>query len=102
MAGAVGCSALTEPPAPLPTSSSETRAAPPASAAALPTPAPPTAPTPTIEETVTIGKLAPGKGPEVKNGVTVRVHYGGTFADSKKFSSSCARNKPFPFLLAHA
>jgi FKBP-type peptidyl-prolyl cis-trans isomerase len=47
---------------------------------------------------VTIGKLAPGKGPEAKNGDRVRVHYVGTLTDGKKFDSSRDR-KPLDFVL---
>ncbi|HEV3190955.1 MAG TPA: FKBP-type peptidyl-prolyl cis-trans isomerase [Polyangiaceae bacterium] len=48
---------------------------------------------------MTIGKLAPGKGPEAKTGDRVRVHYVGTLTDGKKFDSSRDRNKPFDFVL---
>ncbi|MCY4443618.1 MAG: FKBP-type peptidyl-prolyl cis-trans isomerase [Proteobacteria bacterium] len=40
-----------------------------------------------------------GSGTEVKEGMSVSVHYRGTFADGTEFDSSYKRNQPFSFVV---
>jgi FKBP-type peptidyl-prolyl cis-trans isomerase len=46
---------------------------------------------------IEIEELAPGDGPEVKDGDRVDIHYRGTFPDGKQFDSSYDRGQPFTF-----
>jgi FKBP-type peptidyl-prolyl cis-trans isomerase len=101
---AVACSKLTSPPGPEPiasdtpvTMASQTAPTPALSARVIPTatqqPQQPTGP----QGELKIDDLIVGKGPEVKNGDTVVVHYTGTLVDGTKFDSSHDHpgNQPF-------
>ncbi len=46
---------------------------------------------------IEIEELAPGDGPEVKDGHTVSMHYRGSLESGKEFDSSYSRNEPFSF-----
>lgn len=47
------------------------------------------------EKKLEIEDIKVGKGPEVKDGDTVSVHYKGTLEDGTKFDSSYDRKQPF-------
>lgn len=47
------------------------------------------------EKELKIEEIKVGKGPEVKDGDTVVVHYSGTLEDGTKFDSSYDRKQPF-------
>src|SRR5579884_2167367 len=96
------CSKLTSPPAPEPIASDTPvtmASAPPAPSAARPLPREqqqqPTALNQPPAGDLKIEDLVVGKGPEVKAGDTVVVHYTGTLLDGTKFDSSKDRNQPF-------
>lgn len=48
---------------------------------------------------IEIEDLAPGDGPEAKDGDTVEMHYRGTFPDGRQFDSSYDRGQTFSFRL---
>ncbi len=103
--GMAACSILTAPPAPeaiqgeMPVASAAPRDVPPlgsqaaSQVAVQKQPAPPPSPAGKLE----ITDVTVGKGPEVKNGDTISVHYTGTLRDGSKFDSSRDRNAPFDF-----
>ncbi|MGA2449373.1 MAG: FKBP-type peptidyl-prolyl cis-trans isomerase [Polyangiaceae bacterium] len=105
-AASLGCSALTEPPAPesfnpLPQSTDAAASAAPsiAKAPAAPPSTPPTPPAAPSEGRLSVTTLAPGKGPSAHPGDRVSVHYVGTLTDGSRFDSSRERNQPFEFTL---
>jgi FKBP-type peptidyl-prolyl cis-trans isomerase len=99
MVALVACSKLTSPPAPEPIASDTPVAmasTPPAPSAARPMPREQQVPNqPPQGGDLKIEDLVPGKGPEVKAGDTVVVHYTGTLLDGTKFDSSKDHGQPF-------
>lgn len=97
----LACTGLTKPIGPEPIASASASAAP--SAAPHPTPsASAQGATPSVavaESPLAVTTLTPGKGPQAKNGDTLRVHYVGTLLDGKQFDSSLDRKKPIDFSL---
>lgn len=100
----LGCSKLTSPPEPEPISSDTITVATAVhgSASAAPTPRPmPTQPPAASAVAAPAGELKSedlviGKGPAVKNGDTISVHYVGTLLDGTKFDASRDHgNQPF-------
>jgi hypothetical protein len=105
VAAGLGCSKLTSPPEPEPISSDTITVAPipRGSAPAAPTlhPLPNRLPAASASAAEPAGQLkiddlVVGKGPEVKNGDTISVHYVGTLLDGTKFDASRDHgNQPF-------
>ena len=106
VAVSLGCSRLTSPPEPEPISSDTitvASAAPRGSASAAPNlhPMPShlpaaTASAPVVAGDLKIEDLTVGKGPAVKNGDTISVHYVGSLQDGTKFDASRDHgNQPF-------
>ena len=100
--GMAACSILTAPPAPeaiqgdTPVASAAPRNVPPLGSQAASQVAvqqPPPGPPGKLE----IKEVTVGKGPEVKNGDTISVHYTGTLKDGSKFDSSRDSNRTFSF-----
>jgi len=105
--GMAACSILTAPPAPeaiqgaMPVASAAPRDVPPlgsqaaSQVAVQKQPAPPPSPAGKLE----ITDVTVGKGPEVKNGDTISVHYTGKLADGSKVDSSIDRKTPLEVTL---
>ncbi len=93
----VACSKLTSPPGPEPIASDTpvTMASAPTVPSARPIPQQPPKELAPPPGDLKIDDEVVGKGPAVKNGDTVVVHYTGTLLDGTKFDSSKDRNQPF-------